>query len=416
MEKEVPVSRKKAASSPKRVCRAAYEHFSLRHDPFTTLSLQPHNLGYFIGREREADRLSAALFALHNVGLAGEAGSGKSSLLQKVKSRVMKDHHAVVMGSPKDDPSYFLTELLREMLLVLPRSRRDFSKDWEKKLQLEKPGKNMLLSMVKRLASSAKKPFLVFADDLEKIQGDRVAHWTRSERTLQVLEELKPVFELPRMAFAVSLQDEFYAKVRDVVREGADPAVLGLFKTVVRLEPFGRDELKRLVEARLEAAGFRWGASRFFEPEALGLALALSHGNPRRILFLLSEATDRAFFRGGSKVTFLDLFEAVNEHLRLDEVCRKLLFFLAKSGRTMATNGDLQGFLGLDAVSLNRRFEILVKNRLAERLDVAGGSFVYGLPGSGVPEEKVPVSGKTVGRSAPFKDERIYLLDEDEGK
>ena len=112
---------------------------------------------------------------------------------------------------------------------------------------------------------------------------------------------------------------------------------------------------------------------------------------------------------------FSDLFDAVNEHLRLDAVSRKLLFFLAKSGRVMAANGDLQAFLGLDAVSLNRRFESLAKNHLADRLDVSGGSFVYGLPGSGIPEADKPTTEKAVGRSAPFKDEKIYLLDEDQG-
>jgi ABC-type phosphonate transport system ATPase subunit len=124
---------------------AAYQHFKLRHDPFTTLSLQPHNLEYFIGRDREVDRLAAALFALHNVGLAGEAGSGKSTLMQRVRNRVTKDFHAVSIGSPMGDPAYLLTELLRELLLVLPHPRGLFSKDWEKKLRTEKPGKNVLL-------------------------------------------------------------------------------------------------------------------------------------------------------------------------------------------------------------------------------------------------------------------------------
>jgi len=405
--------RKKTHSSRSRDPLAAYQYFGLKLDPFTTLSLQPHNLPYFIGREWEADRLSAALFALHNVGLAGEAGSGKSSLLQRVRSRVTNEYHTVMIGSPRDDSEYFLTELLRELLLQLPRARVGFSKGWEEKLGAAKPGKNTLLAMVKRLLVSAKKPVLVFVDDMEKIQGDRVSHWTRSERTLQVLEELKPVFEMPKAAFAVSLQDEFYAKVGAVVRDGADPTVLGLFKTVVHLEPFGQDELKRLAETRLTASGFKEGINRFFEPEALKLALSLSHGNPRRFLFLLSEASDRAFLRRGPKVEFLDLFEAVNEHLRLDAVCRKLLYFLAKSGRAMAANGDLQAFLGMDAVSLNRRFEILVKNRLADRLDVSGGSFVYGLPGSAIEEAKAFEPEKTLGRSVPFKDERMFLLDED---
>lgn len=407
--------RKKKASSPtaRPQVTAAFQHFGLRHDPFTTVSLRPHNLSYFIGREKEADRLAAGLFSLHNIGLAGEAGSGKSSLLQVVYRRVTNHHHAICIGCPKDDPAYFLTELIRELILTLPPGRVSFSKSWEKRLQTEKPGKSVLLAMVEKLVRAAPRPVLVFADDLEKIQGDRVAHWTRSERTLQVLEELKPVFESPRVAFAVSLQEEFYAKVRDVVREGSDPTVLGLFKTVIHLEPFSRAELRALTEKRLTAAGYEEGLDVFFEPEVFQFAAALSRGNPRRFLFLLSETLDRAFLRKARRVEFLDLFEAVNEHLGLDAVSRKLLFFLAKSERVMATNGDLQAFLGMDAVSLNRRFEVLVKSRLAERLDVSGGSFVYGLPGGEVslPGETEPSKG--FDRSVPFKDEKMYLLDDE---
>jgi hypothetical protein len=271
-----------------------------------------------------------------------------------------------------------------------------------------------LLSMVKAVVAKAKKPVLVFVDDLEKISGDRVSHLTRSERTLQVLEELKGLFELPNAAFAFSLQDEFHGKVRDVVRDGADPTVLGLFKTVVRVEPFGPKDLRRVVDRRLKGAGWKGRAEDFFDPETLNLAVALSHGNPRRLMFLLSEALDRAFLRRGKEVAFQDIFEAVNEHLDLDPVCKKLLYFLAKSGRALASNGDLQAFMGLDAVSLNRRFELLVKNRLAERAHVSDGSFVYALPGleQGVEDAPSP-SVRPLIRVEKFKDEKMWVLDPD---
>lgn len=408
------MKRTPAVARPRKNAGAAYRHFGFRRDPFTTRALRPHDLSYFVGREREAERLAASLFALHPIGLAGEPGSGKSSLLHLVRERVPREFFAVGIGVPKDDPAYFLAELLRESLLVLPRKKVPFAAGWERRLLSGELGKNELLAMVKRLVAASPRPLLVFADDLEKIPGDRVAHFTRSERTLQVLEELKEVFELPRLAFAVSLQEEFHAKVRDVVREGADPTVLGLFKTVVRLEPFTQGELRRVLEARLRGAGAGRNAEELFEREALQLALSLSHGNPRRFLFMISEAFDRAFFRRAGSVEFLDLFEAVNEHLRLDGVCRKLLYFLAKSGRAMAANGDLQAFLGLDAVSINRRLEVLVKNRLAERLDVSGGSFVYGLPGASAHPATRP-EASSLGRSVSFKEEKMFLLDEGEG-
>jgi type II secretory pathway predicted ATPase ExeA len=394
---------------------SAYRYFGLKHEPFSTLALQPHNLGFFVGRTATAERLSAALHALHNVGVAGMPGTGKSSLLQVVRKGISRDFHVVSIGVPVDDAAYFLRELLRELLLNLPPDKKLPLKAWSRRLEEEKLSKNAVLSMVKARVARLKKPLLVFADDLEKIQGDRVTHLTRFERTLQVLEELKPVFELPNVAFAVSLQDEFHAKIRDVVKDGADPTVLGLFKNVIRVEPFPPSELRHLVEVRLSGAGWKGGSDLFFESEAMILALAFARGNPRRLMYLLSEATDRAFLRRGKRVEFKDLFETVNEHLRLDLVCKKLLYFLAKSGRAMAANKDLQGFMGLDAVSINRRFDILSRNGLVDKVDVAEGSFVYALSGMDPTGEDAETAREapdsSLGRFTPFKDEKMWELD-----
>ena len=103
----------------------------------------------------------------------------------------------------------------------------------------------------------------------------------------------------------------------------------------------------------------------------------------------------RSFQRKGDRVEFQDLFEAVNEHLKLDLVCKKLLYFLAKSGRVVSSNSDLQAFMGLDMISISRRLEILTKNRLAEMVEVADGAKVYALPGraaSSRPCRRIPKS------------------------
>ena len=396
----------------------AYRHFGLSVDPFTTLALQKHNLDYFIGREALIDRLSSALFSLGNVGVAGEPGMGKSSLLQVLQNQVPASYYRISIGVPLDDAHYFLSELLREILVEVPKVAGLNLKEISRRVEEESLSKNTLLSLIKSIASRSKKPFLVFVDDLEKIKGDRVQHLTRSERTLQLLEELKPLLELPNFGFAISLQEEFYAKVGLVVKEGAEPTVLGLFKNIVLVERFSGDQLRQLLDLRLKQAGFKGGAESFLEPEALTLSLALADGNPRRFLFLLSEGMYRGFSRKGSRVEFQDLFEAVNEHLKLDLVCKKILYFLAKSGRAVASNSDLQAFMGLDMISIARRLEILTKNRLAEMVDVADGMKVFALPGSreiSLPAgEKPSVSG--LGKVLKTADgEKQYDLNSDPG-
>ncbi|MGH7738614.1 MAG: ATP-binding protein [bacterium] len=360
----------------------AFRHFGLTLDPFSTLSLQAHNLGCFIGCEAVVDRLSSGLFSMGNVGVAGEPGVGKSSLMQFLQNQVPAQYLRVSIGVPLDDARYFLAELLREILVQAPKIPGVNLKEMDRRMEAETLSKNTLLSFIKSIAARSTKPLIVFVDDLEKIKGGRVQHLTRSERTLQLLEELKPLLELPNIGFAISLQEEFYAKVASVVTEGGEPTVLGLFKNIVLVERFTNEEMLEVLDRRLASAGFKGGAEKFLEPEALILGLALAGGNPRRFLFFLSEGMYRGFRRKGNRVEFQDLFEAVNEHLKLDLVCKKLLYFLAKSGRAVASNSDLQAFMGLDMISIARRMEILAKNHLAEMVEVADGMKIFALPGS----------------------------------
>ena len=391
------------------VAGAAYRHFGLKSDPFTTLSLQSHNLDFYVGREALLDRLLSSALAPSNIAVAGEPGVGKSSLLQLLRSRVPKSFHCVGIGVPLDDASYFLSELLREMLASLPPGPGVNFKEIHKRLESENPSKNAVFLLIRSIVTRLKKPLLVFVDDLEKIKGDRVRHLTRSERTLQLLEELKALLELPRVGFIMALQEEFYAKVGQVVREGAEPTVLGLFQHVVQVEKFSPAELGEVLRVRLRKSGYPKPPEDFLEPEALTLALSLAGGNPRRFLYLLSEGMYLATRREGARVEFQDLFEAVNEHLKLDLVCKKLLYFLAKSGRAVASNTDLQAFMGLDMISIARRLEILSKNRLAEVVDVAQGTKVYALPGGrGKPAEALEASQVKVTQS-PLG-EKIYNL------
>ena len=360
------------------------------------------------------DRLSSALFSLGNVGVAGEPGVGKSSLMQFLQNQVPSSYYRISIGVPLDNAHYFLSELLREILVEVPKVPGLNLKEISRRMETETLSKNTLQALVKSIIGRSKNPFLVFVDDLEKIKGDRIQHLTRSERTLQLLEELKPLFELPNISFVISLQEEFYSKVSQIVKDGTEPTVLGLFKNIVLVERFSNEEMRQLLDTRLQAAGFRGAAVDFLEAESLTLALALAAGNPRRFLYLLSEGMYQAFRRRGSRVEFQDLFEAVNEHLKLDLVCKKLLYFLAKSGRAVASNSDLQAFMGLDMISIARRLEVLSKNRLAEMVEVSDGMKVYALPGSreaavsSAPAQAVKISTSAAG-------ERMYDLNPGSG-
>src|SRR5579885_152724 len=115
------MKKKKTSSRSAAPADAAYLHFKLKSDPFTTLSLRPQNLEHFIGRELLVDRVSSALFSLSNVGLAGEPGVGKSSLMRVVQSKVPSRFYWVAISVPMHDAAYFFSELLREILVAVPK-------------------------------------------------------------------------------------------------------------------------------------------------------------------------------------------------------------------------------------------------------------------------------------------------------
>lgn len=391
----------------------AYARFGLSADPFSTLALRDHELESFSGRRELVERLRADLASCSNTGLAGEPGMGKSSLLNLLKARAPRGVQVVSLGVALDDAVYFLTELLGALMEALPRAGGFDRAKTARHLREGALDKAALVRLVRLLFARSKRPVVVLVDDVEKIRGDRVRHLTRSDRTLQFLEELRPVLEARNACFFVTLQEEFYAKVTQVLKEGAEPTVLGLFRNVVKVDRFAPAELRELLRVRLKAAGFVRDPESLMEPEGLRLALALSEGNPRRFLYLLSEGMARAALRGASRIGFEDVFGALNEHLKLDRVCMKLLFFLSKSGRATADNADLQAFMGLDNVSLSRRFEVLAKARLASVVDVVDGARVYALPGtepSGLDGSRTGTPSAAVGVSQ--KGERMFLLDD----
>lgn len=404
----------KAAGAGKEVSFLAA--FGLSRNPFRTRALSGRDLDLFFGRAETADRLSSLLASLSNVGLAGEPGSGKSSLLNLLAARAGGAFRTVEVSAPVDDSRAFLQDLIGALAAADPRAGASDRRRFGNRRRLGEPGRAELLARARALLSSPGRPFLVFVDGLDKFHGDRVRHLTRADRTQQFLEELRPILESPRAAFAVALQEEFHGRTARVVSEKGDSTVLGLFEKVVLVDRLTPGELKALLAHRLSRCGWRGTPADLLEPEVLTLALSLAAGNPRRFLYSLSEAALRAASRGASRVEFRDFSEGLNEHLKLDAVCRRLLYFLAKSGRALSSNRDLQAFAGLDSASLARRFEILVRSGLAETAGVTPEGPVYALSGFARAETEDRAPGEAVRVERTASGERMWLLDPPSGK
>lgn len=378
-----------------------YKSFGLERHPFQTRPLSEKDMALFIGREKEVSDLELLLSSFSNVAVCGEAGSGKSTLLKKAALSAKGVFEVLWVGAATDR----LEDFLARFEEALDHQER------RKGTRARSGGGGLSLRRMKKRLEKFSKPLWVFLDDVDKIHGDVQRHLTRADRTQQFLEEIRPLLQVPRAAFAVSLQEEFYGRASRFVADKSENSVLGLFEKVVLLGRLSREQLKTLFESRLKKSGWKGSWEDFLEPEALTLALSLAAGNPRRFLYVLGEGCFSAIRRSGRRVEFSDLLAGLQEHLDLDAVMRKILYFLAKTGRGRPNDPDLQAFCSRDSASLARRFDLLAKRRLVEMASVCENGPVYALSGFAVPPGSASPPDIRVERSS--QGEPIWILQEE---
>ena len=332
-------------------------------DVFSTLPLRSDQLDLFIGHTEEIERLRDGVYSGENCAVVGEPGSGKSSLLERLRSEIEGQLETVAIGVPLADGAYFLRELLQQLLVSLNRKLlkrvniRSISQDLQR--GGETLSKNKLKTLVVPLIEKYPKPLAIFVDDLEKIHSDVGQHLSRSNATLVLLEEMKDVFELSNAAFVLSLQSEFYGHLERMMVGSGETTLLGMIKNVVQVHSFGVEECSELVQRRVSFESRQRGIDEVFSPPALKFAISRCEGNPRKLLFFLSEALYAAHRRGSDKVGYDDLFDCLNRFYKLDEVNRKILFFLAGHEGIVHDDELLSKSLPIDSKSIARRLETL---------------------------------------------------------
>jgi predicted ATP-dependent serine protease len=148
----------------------ALGNFGFKSDVFSTLPLRQEQLGFFIGHQEEVDRLRDGIFSRENCALVGEPGSGKSSLMERVRAELKRDCEVVSIGVPVADGAYFLRELLQQLLVSLNRKllkRVNFrSLGMELRREGDRLSKSKLKSMVLPLLQGYSKPLVIFVVDL----------------------------------------------------------------------------------------------------------------------------------------------------------------------------------------------------------------------------------------------------------
>ena len=300
-----------------------HPHFGLAAEPF---SLTPDPAFLFLGSQH-GEALAAVEYGIREgrgfVTLVGEVGTGKTTVLYSLISRLAADASIAYVSTPARE----FPDLLRSAL-------KDFG------VEAPSPGDRVALlealnAHLMRMADAGRPAALVI-DEAQNL----------SDETFEALRMLSNFETYTRKLIQIVLVGQ-----PELAERLAQPRLRQLRERVsVRavLDPLPRDEMLRYVAHRLERVG---GTTQLFEPRALRLLVRRAEGIPRRANILCHNALLFAYGRQLDRVTMPVAREAVRE-LQGRRVRGSAAPFhrwwLAASGGAVAAAALLVGFAGRD--------------------------------------------------------------------
>ena len=251
--------------------------FGLTEKPFA-ITPDPR---YLYLSERHAEALAHLLYGINESGgfiqLTGEVGTGKTTVVRTLLSRV--PHHAdvAVILNPRVTPVEFLLTICEELGLVIAEADRDSVK------QLVDALNRRLLS-----AHAEGRRIIVLVDEAQNLSIDvleQVRLLTNLETPTQKLLQIILIGQ-PELRELLDRTD-----LRQLAQR-----ITGRY----HLKPLSREETKGYVRHRLRVAG---ATEEIFTPAALGELHRLSLGIPRVINVACDRALLGAYTRETKKIT-----------------------------------------------------------------------------------------------------------------
>jgi general secretion pathway protein A len=251
--------------------------FGLNEKPFA-ITPDPR---YLYLSERHAEALAHLLYGINESGgfiqLTGEVGTGKTTVVRTLLSRV--PHHAdvAVILNPRVTPVEFLLTICEELGLGIADSDRDSVKQ-------------MVDALNRRLlaAHAEGRRIIVIVDEAQNLSAEvleQVRLLTNLETPTQKLLQIILIGQ-PELRELLDRTD-----LRQLAQR-----ITGRY----HLEPLSREETRGYVRHRLRVAG---GAEEIFTPAALGEIHRLSAGIPRVINVTCDRALLGAYTQETHKVT-----------------------------------------------------------------------------------------------------------------
>ncbi|MHB8476922.1 MAG: AAA family ATPase [Steroidobacteraceae bacterium] len=251
--------------------------FGLNEKPFA-ITPDPR---YLYLSERHAEALAHLLYGINESGgfiqLTGEVGTGKTTVVRTLLSRV--PHHAdvAVILNPRVTPVEFLLTICEELALGIADSDRDSVKQ-------------MVDALNRRLltAHAEGRRIIVIVDEAQNLSAEvleQVRLLTNLETPTQKLLQIILIGQ-PELRELLDRND-----LRQLAQR-----ITGRY----HLEPLSREETRGYVRHRLRVAG---AAEEIFTPAALGEIHRLSAGIPRVINVTCDRALLGAYTQETHKVT-----------------------------------------------------------------------------------------------------------------
>jgi len=324
-------------------------------NPFT-FSIIPE---LFVGYNVQAERLMMALEEQHKfVFLAGPTGSGKTTMLKWIASRLPAEYDVIYLAKPPEKPDYFM-DIFN---LRYKKSRFAF---WQTKIHslYEIP------SFLNR--KLANRHLILFFDEVHESNID-VLEWLRVladqvDNMFVILSGL-PVFENHLKDKLETFRKRIAAKIE--------------------LVSLTREETEMLIKQRILHAG---GNGNEFSPELIDYIYAQSGGFPREVLRFCDELVNQAILSGRKEFVRAAVQEEVVTKMSLNIVDqmtpmqREIIEMLAKNAMTpgeIANAIDLQKYKSRQHAvrSINNIMKKLYEDGYLERRR-SDKAFVYSLSG-----------------------------------
>ena len=260
------------------------KHFELNEPPFRITPTTE----FFYGGGQRSEILHALQYAIE-VGegimmVTGEVGSGKTMLLRTLSEKLPENIELVYIANPSLSGREMLYNICEELGLDIDISRPDALRRLQDYL-IDRH------SQGKRVVAFIDEAQAMPDESLEEIRLFSNLETSRN-KLLQIV-----LFGQPELFDKLSRQNMRQLRERITVS--------------LKLQPFGRDDIREYISTRLHAAGYHGG--ELFAKDACRLLAIVSQGLSRRINVLADKSMLSAFERSSDRVLYEDVKRAVKD-------------------------------------------------------------------------------------------------------